>query len=79
MGNLAKKIRDENDKKVLKEMFGREPKHRCPVCHRFSLWVPSKNGKESECVMCELIRRTREERKDANEQIGDIRPEDIGE
>lgn len=77
MGNLHKKIRDENDKKVLKQMFGRTPKHRCPICHRFSLWVPSKETGKPECVMCELIRRTREER--ANEQIGNNKSEDSGE
>lgn len=77
MSNLKKKIRDNNDKRVLKDMFGREPKHRCPKCHRFSLWVPNKKDGKPECVMCELIRRTREER--ANEQIGDIKSKDIGE
>ena len=77
MPNLRKKIRDENDKKVWREMFGKEPKHRCPVCHRFSLWVPKKNGKGTECVMCELIHRTREER--ANEQDGNNKPNDSGE
>ena len=77
MGNTAKKFRDTNDKKVLKEMFGREPKHRCPKCHRFSLWVPSKKNGKPECVMCELIRRTREER--ANEQNGDNKPDNSGE
>lgn len=79
MGNLAKKVRDNNDKKVLKQMFGKEPKHRCPVCHRFSLWVPSKKngGKGTECVMCEMMRMTREEK--ANEQIGDNKSEDSGE
>lgn len=76
MGNPHKKIRDENDKKVLKEMFGRAPKHRCPVCHRFSLWVPSKVDGKPECVMCELIRRTREER--ANEERNN-KSEDSGE
>lgn len=28
--SLKKKLRDNNDRKVLKEMFGKEPKHRCP-------------------------------------------------
>lgn len=77
MGNPAKKYRDNNDKKVLKEMFGKTPKHRCPECHRFSLWVPNKKTGKPECVMCELIRRTREER--ANEKVGSVEPENIGE
>lgn len=77
MGNLKKKLRDENDKKVLKEMFGKTPKHRCPECHRFSLW--SQDPKHKGCVMCELIRMTREERANANEEIGNIKPEDIRE
>ena len=75
--SLKKKLRDEHDKRTLKETFGREPKHRCPKCHRFSLWLPSKQTGKSECVMCELIRRTREER--ANEQVRDTESKDIGE
>lgn len=74
MGNLAKKIRDEKDKKILKERFGIKPKHRCPKCHRFSIWLPKQpkrdkqgniiekvNPLEKECVMCRLIELTREE------------------
>lgn len=77
MSNLKKNVRDNNDKRVLKETFGKEPKHRCSKCHRFSLWIPSKKDGKPECVMCELIRRTKEER--ANEQRGDNRPNNIGE
>ena len=80
MASLKKKLRDENDKKVLKEMFGKAPKHRCPVCHRFTFFS-SKDPRLKEhngCVMCYLIDQTRKERE-ANEQIGDIKPEDNGE
>ena len=75
-------IRDNQDKKVLFETFGRKPKHRCPVCHRFSLRMPKKNkhgiplkNKQMECVMCELIKRTKEEE---NEKGRDSQPEDTG-
>lgn len=76
MANLAKKVRDENDKRVLKEKFGKTPKHRCPVCHRFSLWTTGKDGKKT-CIMCELMRRTREEK--ANEEIGNTGSDNSGE
>ena len=71
--SLQRKLRDQNDKKVLKDMFGKEPKRRCPICHRFSIWVTNDKVK-NQCVMCELIRRTREERK--NDDTGS---EDSGE
>ena len=66
MGNQYKKIRDENDKKVLKEMFGKKPKHRCSVCHRFTLFNhnDSKLKEHNGCVMCYLIDQTRKERAD---------------
>ena len=68
MSNLDKKVRDNNDKKVLKEMFGKNPKHRCPVCHRFSLFNHNdeKLKKHNGCLMCHLISETRKER--ANEK-----------
>ena len=77
MGSLHKKIRDNNDKKVLKEMFGKEPKHRCPVCHRFTLY----NHKDTRlnpykgCVMCYLIAETRKERAE-NEKRGNSKQND---
>lgn len=68
MSNLAKQMRDNHDKEVLFKTFGKKPKHRCPECHRFSLWLPSKkNNGKIECVMCELIRMTKEEGKDEGE------------
>lgn len=78
MASLQKKIRDENDKNQLQKIFGKRPKHRCSECHRFSIWMNNSNFKG--CVMCELIRRTREERKNANNtEIGDNRPNDTRE
>ena len=59
MSNISKKIRDEEDKKRLKKLTGKTPKHRCPVCHRFSLW--SDNGKVRICLMCEILNKEREE------------------
>lgn len=89
MANLAKKIRDENDKKILQERFGIKPKHRCPKCHRFSLWLPKQprrdkqgnvigkvNPLEKECVMCRLIEMTKEER---NEEVRSSEPGNTGE
>lgn len=66
MGNQYKKIRDENDKKVLKEMFGKKPKHRCLVCHRFTLFNHNdpKLKEHNGCVMSYLIDQTRKERVD---------------
>ena len=67
--NLAKKIQDNNDKKLLKKMFGKNPKHRCPVCHRFTFWVPKmyKDGgfvdsKEQNCFQCQLSILKKEEK-----------------
>lgn len=62
--SLKKKLRDNNDKKVLKEMFGKEPKHRCSVCHRFTLFNHNdpKLKEHNGCVMCYLIDQTRKER-----------------
>lgn len=59
MSNLSKKLRDEEDKRRLKKLTGKTPKHRCPVCHRFSLW--SDNGKVKICLMCEILKKEREE------------------
>ena len=59
MANLAKKLRDEEDKKQIKKLTGKIPKHRCPICHRFTLWV--NEGKTRKCLMCELIKKEREE------------------
>ena len=76
MSNLAKKMRDENDKKVLSQAFGRKPRHRCPICHRFSLWLPNKKTGKIECVMCEMIRMTKEEKVDEGKLV--IKPGNLG-
>ena len=57
MSNFAKKLRDEEDKKKLKQLTGKTPKHRCPVCHRFSLWT--NDGKIKKCLMCEMQKQER--------------------
>ena len=54
MGNFAKKIRDQKDKELIKRMTGKVPKHRCPECHRFTLWITDSNVKH-QCIMCKLI------------------------
>lgn len=81
---MNKKIRDNNDKRILEQTFGKKPKHRCPVCHRFSLWVPKKalpgmkvRPGETECVMCEMIRMTKEEEA-KNEQGNNPQSENQG-
>ena len=76
MSNLAKKMRDENDKRVLFQAFGKRPKHRCPKCHRFSLWLPNKKSGKIECVMCEMIRMTKEENIDEGKLV--IKPGNLG-
>lgn len=54
MGNLAKQIRDRNDKEMIKRMTGKTPKHRCSVCHRFTLWINDEKTK-NQCLMCKMI------------------------
>ena len=76
MSNLTKKMRDEKDKKVLSQAFGRKPKCRCPECHRFSLWLPNKKTGKIECVMCEMIRMTKEEKVDEGKLV--IKPGNLG-
>lgn len=79
MGNVQKKMRDENDKKVLKEKFGKKPKHRCPICHRFSLFnhTDPKLKEYNGCIMCYLIEQTRKEK--ADEKRTNIESADQGE
>ena len=76
MSNLTKKMRDEKDKKVLSQAFVRKPRHRCPECHRFSLWLPNKKTGKIECVMCEMIRMTKEEKVDEGKLV--IKPGNLG-
>jgi hypothetical protein len=49
-----KKIQDNIDKLEIKIMYGRVAKHRCPKCHRFSLFIKNKEGKV-ECIRCHKI------------------------
>lgn len=65
MGNLAKKLRDKEDKEKIKQLTGITPKHRCPVCHRFSVYKT--NGIQKICLMCEIIKQEREENVKSND------------
>ena len=60
MSNFAKKLRDKEDKEKIKQLTGITPKHRCPVCHRFSVYKT--NGTQKICLMCEIIKQEREEK-----------------
>lgn len=59
MSNFNKKIRDNQDKNILRQKFGKNPKHRCPDCHRFTFWVSDEKSKH-QCVWCK-IKSEREE------------------
>lgn len=50
----GKKYRDNIDKSEIKTMYGKRAKHRCPICHRFSLFIKNKEGKV-ECIRCHKI------------------------
>lgn len=63
MSSLSKKIRDVEDKKRIKEMTGKTPKHRCPVCHRFTMWINDGKSKH-QCLMCEIIRKEKEKKEE---------------
>lgn len=59
MGNLAKKIRDNQDKEFILRKTGKMPKHRCPDCHRFTLWINNGNYK-NQCLWCIAIAKEKE-------------------
>lgn len=61
MSNFSKKIRDNQDKKILRQKFGKNPKHRCPDCHRFAFWVSDENTKR-QCIWCKIKNEKSEER-----------------
>lgn len=61
MASLEKKIRDNQDKDFIYRNTGKIPKHRCPDCHRFTVWVTNDNQK-NQCLMCMLKRQ--EEKND---------------
>ncbi len=50
----SKKLRDNIDKLEIKTMYGKRAKNRCPICHRFSLFIRNKEGKV-ECIRCHKI------------------------
>ena len=54
MSSFAKQIRDRKDKEMIEKITGKVPKHRCPECHRFTLWINNENTKH-QCIMCKLI------------------------
>jgi uncharacterized protein (DUF983 family) len=56
MSSINKKFRDIYDKLYIKKHLGRDPKHRCPKCHRFTLYRITKKG-EALCFWCELEAR----------------------
>ena len=59
MGNLNKKIQDNKDKEELTKLSGKKPKHRCPVCHRFTLMFIQNNGTTKDCYWCYHLTRSR--------------------
>lgn len=53
MSNFSKKLKDNQDKAILKEKFGKNPKHRCSDCHRFTFWVSDETTKK-QCIWCKI-------------------------
>lgn len=52
MSSMGKKIQANEDKKFLLRKTGKTPKHRCPVCHRFTMWFTARDGKTKNCYWC---------------------------
>lgn len=67
MSNFVKKIRDNQDKEKIKQLTGKTPKHRCPECHRFTLWINDEKGKHR-CLMCEILEKENKENERAKEK-----------
>ncbi len=63
MGSINRQIQANNDKLVLKKISGKTPKHRCPVCHRFTIWFTPKGTNNKECYWCYQESRKRLEAK----------------
>ena len=61
MSSLSRKIRDNEDKSILRQKFGKNPKHRCPDCHRFTFWISDRNTKR-QCIWCKLKNEKMEEK-----------------
>ena len=53
MSNFGKKVRDNQDKEILRQKFGKNPKHRCPDCHRFTFWISDEKTKR-QCIWCKI-------------------------
>ena len=68
MGNPTKKIQDNKDKEFILRTTGKKPKHRCPVCHRFTVWIKNKDNKGTTCVFCGLAEMKKEKEKQKNEE-----------
>ena len=68
MGNPFKKIQDNKDKEFIYRNTGKRPKRRCPVCHRFTVWIRNENSKEGKCVFCGLAEMKKEKEKQKNEE-----------
>ena len=60
MGSPLKKIQDNRDKEFIYRNTGKRPKRRCPVCHRFTVWIKNKDSKGTTCVFCGLAEMKKE-------------------
>lgn len=47
MSTISRKIKKEYERASLKVLFGKNPKHRCSMCHKMALY-----DKENKCVHC---------------------------
>lgn len=45
--------------KYIKQKFGKNPKHRCPDCHRFTFWVSDEKTK-NQCIWCKIENEKKE-------------------
>jgi hypothetical protein len=50
MSSLLKKYRDQEAITYIKQRTGKKPKHRCPMCHMFTLYRTVKG--ENLCIWC---------------------------
>lgn len=55
MSNIERKIRKNKEKKTIKVLFGKEPKHACKVCGKMTLFV------DGACIRCNGMYAKREE------------------
>ena len=57
MGTLERKIKRKNEKKeedIIKQMYGKQPKGKCPNCNKKSLFYTNEKG-ETFCVRCDKV------------------------